>query len=474
MVVFNPSKREIGAKIVYYGPAAGGKTTNLHFIHNRLNPKQRGDLISLATKDDRTLFFDFLPLDLGTVKGFNVRFHLYTVPGQVYYVSTRRAVLTGVDGIVFVADSQEEKLAENIESLEDLEKNLLYYGKKINDIPMILQYNKRDLRKISSIQTLNAKLNRRNCSVVESVSLNGKGVMETLTDISKAVLESLEDSSKKTKVKPPTRSAPLIPCATKTPPPLPKSDVESLIELESEEKVFDIERLRAERRATIDRLLKQKEQAKAQSEPVELKTTKGAEKFDSENVLGTGETEAIDQEFTEEDFGNELDISEEGFDFDGITDDIPISTEPYLKREDAKEEFANEIELLESKEEDKGISLETQGTTDFDVEENKTDIEEIPLDLEESPEWIELETDESAVTSQGDKEFIDEAQSFQREDLTNSGRNASSTTGRIEIISCGAPEKILPASIKLPLTLQLGNVHKKAKLTITIHLEELI
>jgi len=474
MVVFNPSKREIGAKIVYYGPAAGGKTTNLHFIHNRLNPKQRGDLISLATKDDRTLFFDFLPLDLGTVKGFNVRFHLYTVPGQVYYVSTRRAVLTGVDGIVFVADSQEEKLAENIESLEDLEKNLLYYGKKINDIPMILQYNKRDLRKISSIQTLNAKLNRRNCSVVESVGLNGKGVMETLTDISKAVLESLEDSSKKTKVKPPTRSAPLIPCATKTPPPLPKSDVESLIELESEEKVFDIERLRAERRATIDRLLKQKEQAKAQSEPVELKTTKGAEKFDSENVLGTGETEAIDQEFTEEDFGNELDISEEGFDFDGITDDIPISTEPYLKREDAKEEFANEIELLESKEEDKGISLETQGTTDFDVEENKTDIEEIPLDLEESPEWIELETDESAVTSQGDKEFIDEAQSFQREDLTNSGRNASSTTGRIEIISCGAPEKILPASIKLPLTLQFGNVHKKVKLTITIHLEELI
>ena len=105
MVVFNPSKREIGAKIVYYGPAAGGKTTNLQFIHNRLNPKQRGDLISLATKDDRTLFFDFLPLDLGSVKGFNVRFHLYTVPGQVYYVSTRRAVLTGVDGVVFVRRS---------------------------------------------------------------------------------------------------------------------------------------------------------------------------------------------------------------------------------------------------------------------------------------------------------------------------------------------------------------------------------
>jgi len=474
MVVFNPSKREIGAKIVYYGPAAGGKTTNLHFIHNRLNPKQRGDLISLATKDDRTLFFDFLPLDLGMVKGFNVRFHLYTVPGQVYYVSTRRAVLTGVDGVVFVADSQEEKLAENIESLEDLEKNLLYYGKKIDDIPMILQYNKRDLKKISSIQTLNAKLNRRNLSVIESVGLSGKGVMETLTDISKAVLNNLEDSSKKPKVKPPTHSTPFTPGATKTPPFLPKSDVESFIELESEEKVFDIERLRAERRATIDRLLKQKEQVKAQSEPVDLKTTKNAEKFDSENSFDTGETEAIDQKFAEEDFGNDLDISEEEFEFNGITDDMPISTENHVTCEEANEKFVNEIDLLESKEEDKGISFETQEITDFDIEQNKTDIEEIPLDLEESPEWSELETDEAAVTSQGDKEFRDEAQSFQGEDLTNNGRKASSTTGRIEILSCGTPEKILPASIRLPLTLQLGNVHKRAKLTITIDLEELI
>ncbi len=474
MVVFNPSKREIGAKIVYYGPAAGGKTTNLHFIHNRLNPKQRGDLISLATKDDRTLFFDFLPLDLGSVKGFNVRFHLYTVPGQVYYVSTRRAVLTGVDGVVFVADSQEEKLAENIESLEDLEKNLLYYGKKIDEIPMILQYNKRDLKKIFSIQTLNEKLNRRNLSVIESVGLSGKGVMETLTDISKAVLKSLEDSSQKPKVKPSNRLIPLTPGATNTLPPLPKSDVESLIELESEEKVFDIERLRTERRATIDRLLKQNEQPKAQSKPVDLKITKDGKKFDSENVLGIGETETIDQEFTEEDFGNELDILKEGFEFNAITDDIPISTEPYVTRDEAKEEFANDIDLLESKKEDKGISLEPQEITDFDVEENKTDIEEIPLDLEEFPEWIELETDEAAVTSQGDKEFRDEAQSFQREELTNNGRKASSTKDRIEIISCGAPEKILPASIKLPLTLQLGNFHKKAKLTITIHLEELI
>jgi len=474
MVVFNPSKREIGAKIVYYGPAAGGKTTNLHFIHDRLNPKQRGELISLATKDDRTLFFDFLPLDLGTVKGFNVRFHLYTVPGQVYYMSTRRAVLTGADGIVFVADSQEEKLAENIESLEDLEKNLLYYGKKIDDIPMILQYNKRDLKKISSIQTLNTKLNRRDLSVIESVGINGKGVMETLTAISKTILKSLEDSSKKPKVAPPTISTSLTSAIPITPPSLPKTDSESLIELESGEKFFDIEKLRADRRATIERLLKQKEEAKAQSEPNGFKITKSSAKIDRENALVKGETEAIDQGFTEDDFGNDLDISEEEFEFNGMNDDLSISTEPSLMREEAEEKFVNEIDLPDSNEEDKTMLLETQITTDFDVEKNKTDIEKTPLDLEESPEWIELKTDEAAVTPQEYKEFRDEKPLFQSENLRKNGCEDSSTTGGIKIIDCGAPEQILPASIKLPLTLELGTVQKKAKLTITIHLEEMI
>jgi hypothetical protein len=176
----------------------------------------------------------------------------------------------------------------------------------------------------------------------------------------------------------------------------------------------------------------------------------------------------------EEDFEIEFDISEEGFEFNGITDDIPISTEPHVTREEANAKFANEIDLLEPKEEDKGISFKTKEITEFEVEQNKTDIEEIPLDLEESPEWRELESDEAAVTSQGDEEFRDESQSLQGDDFTNNGRKASSTAGRIEILSCGAPEKIFPASIRLPLTLQLGNVHKRAKLTITIDLEELI
>ncbi len=174
MVVFNPTKKEIGAKIVFYGPALCGKTTNLQFVHKKLNPKQRGDLVSLATKDDRTLFFDFLPLDLGTVRGFKTRFHLYTVPGQVYYVSTRRAVLTGVDGVVFVADSQDEKMAENIESLEDLEKNLSYYGKKFEELPMILQYNKQDLENLSTIEELNAKLNKRDLPFIETSAVTSR------------------------------------------------------------------------------------------------------------------------------------------------------------------------------------------------------------------------------------------------------------------------------------------------------------
>jgi signal recognition particle receptor subunit beta len=461
MVVFNPSKREIGAKIVYYGPAACGKTTNLQFIHTRLNPKQRGDLISLATKDDRTLFFDFLPLDLGTVKGFNVRFHLYTVPGQVYYVSTRRAVLTGVDGIVFVADSQEEKFAENIESLEDLEKNLLYYGKKIDDIPVVLQYNKRDLKKISSIQTLNSKLNPRNLPVFESISVNGKGVMETLTGISKTILASLEDSSTKPKKQPP-------PVDNKSQTPLTSGEAESFIEFESEDKVFDIERLRAERRATIDRLLKQKDQLTVPAEPVDFKAPKDVEKFDVKDVIGTGETEALDQEFSEEDFGSDLDISEEGFEFNGLTDDINISGKTTAE---GKEKIVSEINFMESQEEDQGILFNTTEENGFDAYENKTGIEEIPLDLEEAPEWLDFETDESVMPSSSDGHLNQEEHLTPREDTIHKD---TSTTGAIKIISCGVPETILPASIKLPLTIQIGNDHKKAKLVIEIHLEELI
>ena len=150
MALVNYNQREISAKLVYYGPGLSGKTTNIQFIHKKLRSEHRGKLMSLATKTDRTLFFDFLPVDLGEIQGFKTRFHLYTVPGQVFYNATRKLVLKNVDGVVFVADSQAHRMGSNIESLKNLEENLAEYGKDLQSMPFILQYNKRDLPHVST------------------------------------------------------------------------------------------------------------------------------------------------------------------------------------------------------------------------------------------------------------------------------------------------------------------------------------
>jgi len=192
MAVFNYAKKEIDAKIVYYGPAISGKTTNLQFIHGHMKPNQRGKMVSLATNEDRTLFFDFLPIELESVRGFKTRFHLYTVPGQVYYGATRRAVLTGADGVVFVADSHADRMEDNLTSFKDLEDNLRYYGKKIETIPLIIQYNKRDLPNVLPVEELNQKINRMNCPSFEGVAVLGKGVFESLTMTCRLVLEAIE------------------------------------------------------------------------------------------------------------------------------------------------------------------------------------------------------------------------------------------------------------------------------------------
>jgi mutual gliding-motility protein MglA len=197
MAIFNSAKKEINIKIVYCGPALCGKTTNVQTIHNRLAPHQRGEMVSLATKDDRTLFFDFLPIELGNVKGFKTRFHIYTVPGQVYYALTRRAVLTNVDGVVFVADSQTGKMEENMESFRDLEENLRFYKKDLLTTPFILQYNKRDLADIMPVEELNSVLNKLQVPFFESSAVQGPGVMETLTACCKLVLKQLDESSGK-------------------------------------------------------------------------------------------------------------------------------------------------------------------------------------------------------------------------------------------------------------------------------------
>jgi len=194
MALFNYATRELSAKIVYYGPGLSGKTTNIEMIHRILRPEQKGRLISLPTETDRTLFFDFLPVDLGQIKGFKVRFHLYTVPGQVFYNATRRLVLQGVDGVVFVADSQADMAQSNVESLKNLVENLATYGKKIEDLPFVLQYNKRDLKQVMSVQEMSGKLNPRDVPVVEGVAKEGVGVSETLVTISRMVFSHLRST----------------------------------------------------------------------------------------------------------------------------------------------------------------------------------------------------------------------------------------------------------------------------------------
>ena len=189
MSSINFATREISCKVVYYGPGLSGKTTNLQVIHQKMPQDKRTDMVSLATEGDRTLFFDFLPLNLGDIKGFKTRFQLYTVPGQVYYNSTRKLVLRGVDGIVFVADSQRSRQAENLESLQNLRQNLQDYGMDLDDMPFVLQYNKRDMDNVFTLDELNKELNPRNVPFFPATAHNGKGVVTTLKTIAMLVIE---------------------------------------------------------------------------------------------------------------------------------------------------------------------------------------------------------------------------------------------------------------------------------------------
>ena len=195
MTFINYASREINCKIVYYGPGLGGKTTNLQYIYDSTAAQAKGKLISLATETDRTLFFDFLPLDLGTVRGFKTRFHLYTVPGQVFYDASRKLILKGVDGVVFVADSQRERMDANIESIFNLELNLKQHGYDLMKIPYVLQLNKRDLPNVTAIHELRAELSRKDEPVFEGVANRGIGVFDTLKAVAKQVLMELRKGS---------------------------------------------------------------------------------------------------------------------------------------------------------------------------------------------------------------------------------------------------------------------------------------
>jgi len=191
MSMINYASREINCKIVYYGTGLGGKTTNLEYIYSRVNPETKGKMISLSTEQERTLFFDFLPIDLGEVRGFKTRFHLYTVPGQVYYNASRKLILKGVDGIIFIADSQASRMEANIESMHNLYENLASYGYDLSEIPFAIQYNKRDLEEIQNVDDLRAQLNPRGVPDFEAIAIEGVGVFDTLKSVSKQVVKKL-------------------------------------------------------------------------------------------------------------------------------------------------------------------------------------------------------------------------------------------------------------------------------------------
>ena len=192
MSFINFAAKEINCKLVYYGPGLGGKTTNLQFIYDKTNRDRRGKMISLATETERTLFFDFLPLDVGTVRGFKTRFHLYTVPGQVFYDASRKLILRGVDGVVFVADSQPERMDANLEALDNLQQNLKEHGYDFSGMPYVLQLNKRDLPNVVGADDLKKELVRKGEPVFEAVAPQGKGVFDTLKEVARQVLIELK------------------------------------------------------------------------------------------------------------------------------------------------------------------------------------------------------------------------------------------------------------------------------------------
>jgi len=192
MPLINFATKEINCKIVYYGPGLSGKTANIKWIYNHIRPESRGELITLATETERTLFFDFVPIEVANVKGFKVRFHLYTTPGQIIYKVSRKLILKGVDGIVFVADSQEERHDANLDTLDDMLANMEELGISFEETPLVFQYNKRDLPNILPVEVLRRDLNRWNCPDFEAIAIKGVGVIETFKEITKLVVQKLK------------------------------------------------------------------------------------------------------------------------------------------------------------------------------------------------------------------------------------------------------------------------------------------
>ena len=483
MVVFNPLKREIDLKIVYYGPALCGKTTNLQSVHMSLNPKQRGELVSLATKDDRTLFFDFLPIELDSIKGFKTRFHIYTVPGQVFYTLTRRAVLTGVDGIIFIADSQKGKMEENIESLNDLKNNLKYYNKGLESIPFVIQYNKRDLDNVLSIEELGSQLNTHDVPSFVATAINGKGVMETLTVCCKMVLKQIQDKSKTAKSAETKESDKVE--VEKAISKLPKL---TLVEAEGrQEAVGDIPQpLQEEKAEGVTEPAVQMEENFSQVEKEEVEGVQ--EMIGKEEPLPEKQDEplAVNDLSGEEAAGEQL-----------IKAEPPVNeAKGEFKEEILKDEPKIELEIpasvMDLKEEksigtvDASLPDEIAELEDLEEEEVKKTCPRCSLKFKSNVKQcpickISLVTEgEEEKTGEKEVECIDEPSPAVEPAIEEGAISVPEETGAgqgeqgLEIVACGQPRKISSTEIRVPLIMKIRENDQEFKVNLAVSFEDFV
>lgn len=488
MVVFNPLKREIDIKIVYYGPALCGKTTNIQSVHKILNPKQRGELVSLATKDDRTLFFDFLPIELDSIKGFKTHFHIYTVPGQVIYTLTRRAVLTGVDGIIFVADSQTDKMEENIESMNDLKENLKYYNKDLESNPFVIQYNKRDLDAILPAEEMESKLNTLQVPSFIASAINGSGVMEALTMCCRMVLRQIKDKSRakkaiKIKEKDKERDKQKVEKAISELPelklaelqeseetfgdrqqPLQEEQLEQVTEPTGQLEGVTEARLRAEE--TVEQLEKDKsevEQEMGQAAPFpEEQEKEGSVQLNEPASLVDKAQEEFQSEALEIDQGGEVEVpiskidvpEEEGV--GSLRDSLPEETaKPEVSgAEDGKRtcprcslKFKSNIKQCPICK----ISLAPE------IQEEEIRQEELDVHLDETMTAAEPALEEAA--------FTEATKASKITDLKQDKKG-------LEIMACGQPRKVSPTTIRVPLIMKINETDQQFKVNLAISFDD--
>ena len=480
MVVFNPLKKEIDIKIVYYGPALCGKTTNIKSVHLALNPNQRGELVSLATKDDRTLFFDFLPIELGNIKGFKTRFHIYTVPGQVFYTLTRRAVLTGVDGIIFVADSQDEKMKENEESLDDLKDNLKYYKKDLESIPFVIQYNKRDLDNILPLEDMEKQLNPLQAPSFDASAVNGKGVMETLTICCKMVLKQIQDKSgskKSVEIKEKERDKEKIEQAINELPEL------TLVKPCNPEKQLQNE--------PLEQLTEPAVQPVEVSE-TDLRAEEQYEKLGKEETEGVpemmGQEEPIPEAQEEPAAVNDIPMVDSNVQ---LNESEPLAQEAQGEVQDELLAIDNEIKLevpsseVKASEEDvrtvsNPLTEETAKTEAFEGEricpvcslKFKSNVKQCPIcKISLSPD----EQEEKGSEIQSD-EPMTAAESVLEDDLTSVAEtlDESQDNQGLEIIACGQPRKMSSTAIRVPLIMKINKNGQECKVNLAISFEDFI